>query len=403
MKKTQIRLFFGMLALAAWAGCAEYQEFSYGGYSLEQQNGGFTVNSAAPQFASEELNESLVQELSYINDDDEEQQAENQAPQQKPIVTLRLLWGQFPANPQLDSATRFQGIVYAQGARVFIQRVLFYERQDFGRHCADRACVVIDSVTKPHHDGLVLKIVPRPDANVPLRVFVGFKDLYGRVLELEELAGGFSELATVDALGNKVALQAVRRSLCPGGTIQGLWKRLSSRGGIFAGRWLDEAGQANGVLAGIWGRRANGEQVFFGIYGDKERNFLGLLKGTYRFYPALGGGRLAGHWVGRGGELGGVLFGIFHDRPADGALSGGFHGRYRLNCGKEALDPGDLPADCLNTDAEYCAPGNEPPACECNGRDCSCNYGSGAQGEQDPNLGNCTCSAAAEPECSCQF
>ncbi len=403
MKNAAKWLTLAALAALVAPACGDYQGFSYQQYALEDQNGGFTVGTPAPQFVSDELGKSQVQELSYTADDGEEEQAESEAPTGKRVATLRLLWGQFPLNAQLATPTRWQGVVYAQGASVFIQRVIFYERQDFVRHCADRSCVVIDSLTLPHHDGLVLKIVPRPQISEPVRVFIGFRDLYGRVLRPDDIAGGFGEVAIVDELGNRVALEANLRRTCPGGTVQGIWKRIAARGGVFTGDWMNDAGEITGRLAGIWGRRANGEQVFFGVYGDAQRNFVGLLKGTYRAHPAFGGGRLAGHWMDQNGEPGGVLFGLYRDRPADGASSGGFMGRYRVACAGEALDPGDLPPECLSSGAEYCTPSGDGPICECAGSVCTCNEGPGTEGGQDPNLGNCDCSDAAEPVCACDF
>lgn len=417
MKLLRTGIMVVMVAALA-TGCGSYateDDFSYQGYNLEEGNGGFTVGQASPEFMVQELADNTVQEMSYTADDGEEGDAESRVPPGRRVAIVRLVWGQFPFNRQLDQWTEWSGLVYAQGAKVFIQRVIYYERHDFVRPCADRSCVLIDSRTLPHHDGLVLKVVPLPDSDVPVRLFIGFAGLYGRVLNAEQMADGFSEVATVDELGNKVALNAVVRPACPAGMLAGLWRRVNLRGGVFAGRWLNIEGVQVGRLAGIWGRRRNGQRVLFGVYADMQGNFRGLLKGVYQPFPAgpdgeLGAGRFLGHWVTAGGELGGVLGGLYRERPAPGAALGGFHGRFRAACGAEPLDPGELPGDCLESGAEVCPPNGEPGNCECSSTGsgestCTCHDGDGAEGQQQPDLADCSCdeSDPAAPQCDCSF
>ncbi|RME24320.1 MAG: hypothetical protein D6806_09770 [Deltaproteobacteria bacterium] len=400
------------------AGCGTYgtDDFTYQGYNLEEGNGGFAAGQPLPSFLEQEMVDNGIQEISFTQDDAEETEAEAQAPEGKKISIVRLLWGQFPFNRRIDQWTEWSGIVYARGAKVFIQRIIYYERHDFVRPCADRSCVLIDSRTLPHHDGLVLKVVPLPDANEPVRLFIGFAGLYGRILNADQMTSGFSEVATVDELGNKVVLNSLPRPACPAGMIAGLWKRLAPRGGVFAGRWLNTEGVQTGRLAGIWGRRRNGQRVFFGIYADNEGNFRGLLKGVYQPFQRPSGidvaaGRFAGHWVNADGSLGGVLGGLYRERPALGAESGGFHGRFHAACEAEPLDPGELDPGCLQSGAEVCEPSGSPQDCECSSAaesgesTCSCHDGDGSEGAQQPDQADCNCdeSDPASPTCDCSF
>ena len=400
------------------AGCGTYEsgDFTYQGYNLEEENAGFTIGQPLPSVLDQELAENDVQQISYTEDDSEEDDAEAGVPEGKKVAIVRLLWGQFPLNRRIDQWTKWSGIVYARGAKVFIQRIIYYERHDFVRPCADRSCVLVDSRTLPHHDGLVLKVVPLPDSNEPVRIFVGFAGLYGRILNADDMASGFSEVATVDELGNKVVLNAVVRPACPAGMIAGLWKRLSVRGGVFAGGWLNTEGIQTGRLAGIWGRRRSGQRVFFGIYADNDGNFRGLVKGVYQPFRAPSGieiasGRLAGHWVKADGSLGGVLGGVYRERHAEDAESGVFHGRFRAACEAEPLDPGELDPDCLNSGAEVCEPSGGSRNCECTSTagtgesECACHDGDGAEGSEHPDQADCTCDETdpSAPVCNCSF
>jgi hypothetical protein len=240
--------------------------------------------------------------------------------------------------------------------------VIYYERHDLFRPCRDHDCVAIDSHTLPHHDGLVLKIVPTaPDA----RLLIGFEGLYGRILTLDQLAG-LSDHAVVDELGNQVLLDAIARPACPAGVLGGIWKRLDERGGVFAGDWLNEEGLAVGRLAGIWGERQDGQRKLFGIYADRQGRFLGLIRGEYADMPFVGG-VFGGHWIDADGNQAGVLGGRFGPHPGGYPLTV-FHGRFQAGCG--LADPPGPPApdasgpDCLA--AGVCEPeGQVLQACAC--------------------------------------
>ena len=352
-------------ALLANCGGSDEGILAEQGYSIELDNGGFELGQTAPEFSSFELKRQAMQSMSYDLDDQAEALAlsTSDQPEGRKVFILRLAWGQFPFKPELTEPTHWRGLVYGLGAKVFVQRAIYYENHDFFRPCRGHDCVRIDSRTLPHHDGLVLKIVPtHPDA----QVLIGFEGLYGRIIPLQALEG-LTDVGQVDDLGNKVVLDAFARPPCPAGMLGGVWKRLDERGGVFAGDWLNEEGLVAGKLTGIWGERKSGEKVMFGIYGDFQGQFLGLIRGGY-VHPSLVGGVFAGHWTDRNGDLAGVLGGRFGPHP-NGQPVAVFHGRFQAGCG-QALPPaaiGGLPAepdDCFG--AGVCeTTGQVLEACQC--------------------------------------
>jgi hypothetical protein len=335
--------------IAAGCGQTDEQVLAEQGYSVESENGGFSIGQQLPQLAVAEAELERGQTVVYAADDEALAAAEAGRPAGAPVFVVRLAWGQFPLNGELDQPTRWRGLVAGLGAKVFVQQVIFYERHDFFRPCRRHDCVAIDSRTLPHHDGLVLKVVPTaPGA----RLLIGIEGLYGRVLDLEQLAG-LSDRAEVDGLGNQVLLDAFARPACAAGVLGGVWKRLDERGGVFAGDWLNEEGLVAGQLAGIWGQRRDGQQKLFGIYADRQGDFLGLIRGQYAELPGVGG-VFSGHWIDGQGRRAGVLGGRFGPHPGGYPLTV-FHGRFQAACGQQPPDQPPLQAqpgpDCLASGA----------------------------------------------------
>jgi len=230
--------------------------------------------------------------------------------------------------------------------------------------------VLIDSVTLPHHDGLLLKIVPAPGAeDVEPGIALGFEGLFGRAIALSEL-DGLTEAVQVDDKGNRVLVDAMASHPCPHGFMQGIWKRVNRRGGAFKGRWVNERGEIDGLMAGIWGVRKNGQRVLFGVYADPDGHHRGLIKGTYRPGPNGGGGVFVARWIDRDRKLGGVLRG--HYGSPDGVSGrGAFRGKWRVACNADIPEHGFCPGlgnqreECLRSDAEVCPPDDAPVECRC--------------------------------------
>ena len=154
-------LSLAIVSIFTLTGCGQTDEqvLAEQGYSVELADGGFCLGQDLPPLAVEELDAEQIQTLAYDADDASMADAEAGRPAGAPVFVVRLAWGQFPLDRELDEWTRWRGLVAGLGAKVFVQRVIYYERHDFFRPCRDHDCVAIDSRTLPHHDGLVLKIV----------------------------------------------------------------------------------------------------------------------------------------------------------------------------------------------------------------------------------------------------
>jgi len=380
MKRTMgmVMMFVFVTSITQGCGQGTEEEFSYSGYALEAENGGFKAGDLAPVFTDELAAIDAQNEIAYGPDDQAELNTLSAVPPGTKVYTLRVAWGQFPFNPRKEGWTTWNGMIFVKNARVFVKRAIFYERHDFFKPCANRQCVRINSRTLPHHDGLVLKIVPViDDPSIPPQVYVGFEGLYGRPLRLDQV-DGLTEVAVVNPAGDKVVLNGFALGGCPKGALGGVWKRVNRRGGAFAGRWIDEDGLPTGKLAGIWGKRRNGEKVFFGVVSGLNGEFRGLIKGKYKLLENLPGGVFAGHWETAGGMLGGIMMGRFGPNPNGVRPESVFRGLYAANCG-QFQGPPDLPqpSDCL-ADGTCDSTGEGLSGCTC-------------AEDGDSDLADCTC------------
>ena len=368
--KKQVLCLTALVPFLLVLGCGEDDEgFEYQGYALESDDGGFAEGEDLPDFDDGELEDDPIDERDFDEDDADEAEAERTRPEGRTSYLVRLGWGQFPGNRELEQPTRWKGIVHGRGAKVFIVKTFAYERHDFVRPCRDRSCALIDSVTLPHHDGLLLRVVPVPGFEGEPGIALGFEGLFGRAITLSEL-DGLTEVAQVDRLGNRVVLDAMAVHPCPHGFMKGVWKRVDRKGGAFKGRWVNGRGETDGIMAGIWGLRRNGQRVFFGVYADPDGNHRGLLKGTYRPAPNAPGGVFVGRWINKAGTLGGVLRGHYSN-PDDVVGRGGFRGKFRVACNADLPENGFCPSlgnqrdACLRSDAEVCPPDDAPVHCRC--------------------------------------
>lgn len=409
------------VACGTGAGGSE-EEFTYGQYALSAENGGFTEEDGLPAFAQSEMAQAEEpEELPYEADDQEELEAGAQAPG-KDTYILRVGWGQSSGNPDIQKPTAWNGFIHASGARLFVERVVLFEKHDFFKPCKNRRCIFIDSLTRPHHDGLVLRVVPdkeAPASGEPV-VSIDFQGLYGRVIPLSQL-DGLTEITVVDGLGNKVVLEGFAQSeKCPGGFLRGVWMRISSKGGIFVGKFVRVDGAVDGLIAGIWGRNKQGKRVFFGKYVDSTGLFKGILKGTYVPYSILPnlpssaaeGGVFFGKWVAKSKVVLGILRGHYALPDVPGA-PGVFSGKYRRICSDGKLVkvcPGAVGMEdtCMSDPGKLCYAQGQPVACKCVKKDdganfCVCN---GCPAKDQPGLcmdtAQCDDSGLGVGQCQCQ-
>jgi len=372
--KKQLSFLAALLLAVLLAGCggeAGEDEFSYAEFNLESENGGFDENSDMAIFEGADPEE-FSDDNEYVEDPaiENEVSAEEAKPDAE-VYFLRILWGQLPYNPENKVWTTWDGKIYSNAAAIkVLKKIRFEDATDAVLPRTSVKSVEFTSKTAPHNDGLLLKIVVpknmialaiKGDAVVPTITFETAP--YTRTLALTDL-NGLHELVTADELGNKVLAVGFAKSKfdCPKGFIDGYWKRLGLKGGVFGGKFVSDNGKLHGKLAGIWGVNKKGQRVFFGIYKGIDNVFRGFIKGKYQPVDLPGtdkveGGVFHGHFVGKSGLYMGSLKGFYTNKGGHGK----FHGRYReaCKCGgvKECLDNeaaaykklcGDLqPKECM--------------------------------------------------------
>lgn len=363
----------------------EADEVAYGAFALEAEDGGFDEASAEAVedfFMEPEADE--LDELEEFPADDAAEEDALAGPEGAKAMRLLVSWGQFPVNWDLQEITKWDGFIYGLGAKVFVRKALRYEKHDYYAPCIGHQCVMVYSHTMPHHDGLLLTVVPEPDAINP-RLVISFAGLYQRVIPVAVIPA-VSEVTTVDDLGNKVVLMGNEiKPACETGLVHGFWKRMNLKGGIFGGKWIANDGTPAGKLAGLWGRRDDGTRVLFGLYVSHSGAFKGVLKGTYKPYPEFmdkDGGVFKALWRDKTKAIRGVLRGHYGIAPA--GAKGAFHGRWAAKCGTgnplcptDDVDPvcncadgtcvcADCPADDCLADGTCGVPSSTDPAgCEC--------------------------------------
>lgn len=289
--------------------------------------------------------------------------------------TVLVLWGKPVVDPDADVATAWDGRITSDVAAVHALRKIQFELGDHLVRDPDPRGVTFSTVTGPHHDGVLLRIVA-PRTPAALGGSLTFETAtYAQTIPLADLLDGFHRAFAVDDLGNALIVSTVPEHRCGHGLMNLTWKRKGLRGGVFGGKVFGPGGEVTALVAGIWGR-VDGKPRFKGFYLTPERRFAGVLKGAWTPYPAaagLDGGAFRGVWTLRGREMRGVVAGLYQlgDAVGEGSATG-----HLL-----ALCPG-LAAAC---DADLALPAPEPPAC-------GCDAGEGAEVE-------CVCEAPAPPSC----
>lgn len=354
------------------------EAFTYASFALEAENGGFDADSSMDPF--EEVDGDDMGP--WLDDADEEDVAadpsvnppadvpDDDALRGKTVYHVRILWGQPFPNRNVTESTDWSGSVSSSVALLKLRRVLRFERRggDAILPREDARRISFESHTLPHNDGLLLSVV-LPDASTDgadpagadlaptLSIDLGPVSLTYDIAALD----GLSDLQIVDDLGNVVSVTAVlatRPEACAQGVVDGYWKRLNRRGGVFGGRWINADGEHAGHVAGIWGRRKGGRRAMFGVIRGTDGGFLGLVRGTYTPYGAAphaepgepmadgavedapetqAGGLFAARWVGADRTHRGVVRGRY---TGDGDGEGEFHGNWAKACRERPADAG---------------------------------------------------------------
>lgn len=372
------------------AGGDDDEAFTYASFALEAEDGGFDDDSALDPF--EEVEGEDMGE--WFDDADEEDVAADPSlnppadvppedlPRDATVYHVRIVWGQPYPNPNVEEPVDWSGSVSSNAALLKIRRVLRFEPgTDAVLPRTDGGSIEFRSRTLPHNDGLLLTVIlpaePAATDVVPtLDIDLGVISLSYDIAALD----GLTDVQLVDEQGNLVAvtgLLATRPAACAQGVVDGYWKRLNRRGGVFGGRWVEADGTLSGHVAGIWGRRLGGRRALFGVIRGEDGTFRGILRGTYTPYGAAphaepgapmaegdvtdeperrADGRFAARWIGADRLHRGVVHGRY---AGAGDGEGGFHGEWAKAC-LEAPADGGVPDTAGGCEGEGCEPALPP-------------------------------------------
>lgn len=389
-------LFPALLALMAlaFAGCLSpdeggdpaADELGFAGYALtadDEADDGFD-ESTDPQPFLEEMDDAFADDEAPAGDEvDAEALPIPDGPDDESLVvrrTLMVVWGQPIANPDAPAPVKWDGSISSDVAFIKPLRKVRFESGDKLYPDGDPRAVTFSTTTKPHHDGLIVRLIV-PKDKIAGGTVTFDTDVFTRTVPLADLLNGYHEMAKVDDDGNIVRADTLPNHPCAHGFVAAQWKRLHAKGGVFGGKWKNADGSEHGYWMGLWGK-VDGKNRLKGVYLDDEMNFRGTLKGAYKSFPAaLGaeGGTFAAKWHSKDGPVGGVIVGTYTvgEEPGEGTA----HGHWLAVCG-------DAPGAC--------GPSIEPPADAV----CECAADASADGSFTSEDGSaCTCKVPPAPKC----
>ncbi len=351
----------------------------YENLDFTQPNGGLTATDEEPAFGDKAFEDLLYTEDMQASDDPVLEDPEvlhmddlandpaDSTGEGRPRFTfVRLEWGMIhgpddslvtPGDcPPLD----WSGAVAVDRGIVVATLLVRFELpfDHLVRPRPDRRTLGFISHTYCHFDGLVLKIIERPEDIAPdtepnmLHISTG---PFTRDFTLRELVD-MNENFPVDDLGNSmhiVGYAGGNPNVCPKGFLRGRWRLLPEPAeddttgviepglavqyGTFGGPWLGLGGGIRGFMNCGYGLDVDGNQVFFGKRIDRFGRFVAFVNGTWTAAEdriSLAG--FNGDWVTedgmREGELGGNAY------PYPGYDGGFYEGRWAALCDPDTGD-----------------------------------------------------------------
>lgn len=309
-------------------------------------------------------------------------------------------WGQPRLNEAMaDTPTAWVGALRTDVGALKVLRTVRFERGPEGTdklvRDEDPQTVSFETVTGPHHDGVLVKLVlpRRPEA---LTGEFHFETGHFAVsVPLARLVMGGVQSFDADALGNVVTIASHEPHRCPHGLVGLRWERRGERGGVFGGKVFGRDGELVGFAVGLWGV-VDGRPRMKGAMLSPEYGFRGRLKGVWVPFERPEGGEGPAAGEGAGAQAGGegqeprfVPGGTFQARwlgPADRVL-GVVGGVFRVGEERgQGTAQGFWRLACENSRPE-CGEGPMPPAPP--EASCAC----------DEAAGECACEAPPAPSC----
>lgn len=298
--------------------------------------------------------------------------------------TVLVLWGK----PTLDAdfegeRTIWRGQLWSNVAALVPLRKIAFEANDVLVRDGDRHTVSFRTVTGPHHDGVLIRLVAPRDPETLQNGVLSFRTpIFQKTVRIADLLNGFDQTFRVDDSGNALHIATVQPQPCPHGLLRLRWHRVTPRGGVLGGRFYNHAGEVIGGVAGLWGR-VDGKRRFKGVFFNGDLEVVGRLRGAWAPHPAdadAPGGLFRGEWFRADRGVGGVMRGMYRVGPEPG--QGSAHGGWRANCAPDGAGPGPM----CDPAAELPEP--EPAQCACDA--------------DEENGGEPVCGCASPPPAACQ-
>jgi hypothetical protein len=291
--------------------------------ALEQENGGLDISDEAPMFGQPlAFDAAAIERDAQFTDAMESNADVTTIANVAGVVRHRLVivWGRMPADPDATTARNWSGsLTLSRGAMLIGRTIGFEDQTDSVLPRQNIARVDFESVTKPHADGLVLRLLdPDPSQGALHLTYTSADAATTHDLDLSQLANGPIVVDAGD--GNRVIALAVREGdPCDHGFMRGRWVALQPGMGVYRGVVTDENGAVTGHLRGIWGQRQNGDKVMFGKFIATDGSFRGILAGQYD------AGHYRARWLTGAGDRG-IAGGVYFDAP--NVRGGIFAGRW---------------------------------------------------------------------------
>ncbi len=353
----------------------------YQNLDFSQPNGGLTATDEDVAFGDKAFEDLLFNEDQEASDDPMltdpevlslEAMAADPADsndQDRPRFTfVRLEWGMIHGpidsmvSPGDCGALDWSGDISVDRGLLVADRAILFEFpwDHLVRPRPDRQTIGLVSHTYCHFDGLVLKIIERPedlDPDLPPNVLHIATGPFAGDFTLGELVG-MNESFPVDENGNSLHLTGYTVNdivRCPKGFLNGRWRllpadapadtlrphdpALSEQVGTFGGPWVNLSGRIVGFMRCGYGLDQDGNRVFSGKRIDRMGRFMAFVNGTWE--AGEDGVSLVGFhgdWVTPGGMRDGVLSAAAFPSPLPGIAGGFYEGRWATLCDLEAVD-----------------------------------------------------------------
>lgn len=306
---------------------------------LNDPFGGYNMKDEAPAFGDPEMLSEFAEDEDYADPFAARPEIIDIENRQTHRLFLMITWGNLHRDSTIQHWTDWSGGLSVDPGVLLLKQTIRFEPSDRILPRTQRDLIEWESQTRPHFDGILVKILPLPaptavDSTIDsTNTIITFATGPVTVeFTLNELPGLHRVITLAD--GNAVAFNAVfiPPFPCPHGFLGGLWLNDPERpGGVFFGKWATENGRVRGFLKGIYGQNDQGQNVFFGKMIDVTGRFEGIIRGQYGRHPDQeNGGWFAGRWVDRRLHIRGGLRGEW--RRSNRCHGGFFRGVWAMHC-----------------------------------------------------------------------